>query len=134
MCCPSPIFKPGDLRCVKFDSMLSRLSPTKGVKGDPRGSQCTSIVPSPSSLAITQVKKKALKLPSHRYLPTPTTFLFHFYFPPYFFRPFLPLPYCVPPPPKMDEDIHQRSISHREDHLDDRETDDRQQKGATDCL
>ena len=133
VCCPSPIFKPGNLRCVKFDSMLSRLSPTKGVKGDPRGLQCMSIFPSPHPLSSRKLKK-ALKLPSHRYLPTPTTFLFHFYFSPYFFRPFLPLPYCVPPPPKMDEDIHQRSISHREDHLGDRETDDRQQKGATDCL
>ena len=34
---PTPIFKPGNLRCVKFDSMLCRFSPTKGVKGDPRG-------------------------------------------------------------------------------------------------
>ena len=48
----------------------------------------------------------------------------HFYFI-FIFLPtfsFLPLPYCVPPPPKMDEDIHQRSISHREDHLGDRKT------------
>ena len=37
------------------------------------------------SLDITQVKK-ALKLPSHRYLPTPTKFYF------------LPPPYSVPPP------------------------------------
>ena len=51
------------LNLVKFDSMLSRLSPTEGGKGDPKGSQFTSIVPSPSSLAITQVqKKKSLKI------------------------------------------------------------------------
>ena len=47
------------------------VSPTKGVKGDPRGLQCMSIFPSPPSLVITQIKKKALKLPFHRYLPTP---------------------------------------------------------------
>ena len=32
LCC----LYPGNLRCVKFDSMLSRLSPTKGVPGDQR--------------------------------------------------------------------------------------------------
>ena len=65
--------------------MLSRLSPTKGVKGDPRGLQCMSIFPSPHPLSSRKLKK-ALNLPSHRYLPTPTTV--HF----------LPPPYCVPPP------------------------------------
>ena len=55
---PSPIFKPGNLRCVKFDSMLFPLSPAKGVLGDPRGLQWTSIFPSPHSLSsVTQVKK-----------------------------------------------------------------------------
>jgi len=44
---PSPIFEPGNLGCVKFDSMLSWLSHTKGVKVDQRGSQCTSIFTSP---------------------------------------------------------------------------------------
>ena len=50
--------------------MLSRLSPTKGVKGDPRGLQCMSIFPSPHPLSSRKLKK-ALKLPTHRYLPTP---------------------------------------------------------------
>ena len=49
--------------------MLSQLSPTKGVKGDPRGLQCMSIFPSPHPLSSRKLKK-ALKLPSHRYLPT----------------------------------------------------------------
>ena len=52
LCC----LYPGNLRCVKFDSMLSRLSPTKGVPGDPRGSHSRQI-PHPASLVITQVKK-----------------------------------------------------------------------------
>ena len=64
------IFKPGNLRCVKFDSMLSGLSLTKGVKGDPRGLQCMSIFPSPHPLS-SRKSKKALKLSAHRYLPTP---------------------------------------------------------------
>ena len=67
--------------------MLSRLSPTKGVKGDPRGLQCMSIFPSPHPLSSRKLKK-ALKLPSHRYLPTPTTF--HFLPPPYIFVPISP--------------------------------------------
>ena len=67
--------------------MLSRLSPTKGVKGDPRGLQCMSIFPSPHPLSSRNLKK-ALKLPSHRYLPTPTTF--HFLPPPYIFVPISP--------------------------------------------
>ena len=87
MCWPSPIFKPGNLRCVKFDSMLSRFNPTKGVKGDPRGLQCMSIFPSPHPLSSRKLKK-AFKLPSHRYLPTPTTF--HFLPPPYIFVPISP--------------------------------------------
>ena len=93
---PSPIFEPGNLGCVKFDSMLSWLSHTKGVKVDPRGSQCTSIFRSPPSLVITQVEK-ALKLPSHRYLPTPTAF--HFLPLPLHFRPdfsLLPIAYLPP--------------------------------------
>ena len=89
---PSPIFEPGNLRCIKLDSMLSRLSHTKRVKGDPRGSQCMSIFtshhsPIPPFLVITQVEK-ALKLPSHPYLATPTTF--HFLPPPYIFAPISP--------------------------------------------
>ena len=83
-CCPSPIFKPGNLRCLKFDPMLSWLSPTKAVKGDPRGLQCMSIFPSPHPLSSRKLKKSP-KLPSHRYLPTPTTF--HFLPPPYIFAP-----------------------------------------------
>ena len=67
--------------------MLSRLSPTKGVKGDPRGLQCMSIFPSPHPLSSRKLKK-ALKLPSHRYLPTPTTF--NFLPPPYIFVPISP--------------------------------------------
>ena len=67
--------------------MLSRLSPTKGVKGDPRGLQCMSIFPSPHPLSSRKLKK-AFKLPSHRYLPTPTTF--HFLPPPYIFVPISP--------------------------------------------
>ena len=95
MCCPSPIFKPGNLRRVKFDSMLSRLSPTKGVKGHTRGSQCTSNSPFPHPLSPRKLKK-ALKLPSHRHLPTHTTL--HFLPPPYIFAPTSPPPYSVPPP------------------------------------
>ena len=107
MCCPSPIFKPFNLRCVKFDSTLSWLSLTNGVKGDPRRLYRTSIFPSPYLLSSSKFKK-AIELPPHRYLPTPTTF--HFLPPPYIFapispssllfnfRPFLPPPYCVPPP------------------------------------
>ena len=79
LCC----LYPGNLRCVKFDSMLSRLSPTKGVPGDPRGSYWRQI-PHPASLVITQVKK-SLILPSHPYLPTPTTF--HFLLCTYLFNP-----------------------------------------------
>ena len=71
----------------QFDSMLSRLSPTKGVNCDPRGLQCMSIFPSPHPL-LSRKLKKALKLPSHRYLPTPTTF--HFLPPPYIFVPISP--------------------------------------------
>ena len=67
--------------------MLSRFNPTKGVKGDPRGLQCMSIFPSPHPLSSRNLKK-ALKLPSHRYLPTPTTF--HFLPPPYIFVPISP--------------------------------------------
>ena len=88
--------------------MLCRLSPTKGVKGDPRRLQCISIFPSPHPLSSRKLKK-AFKLPSHRYLPTPTTFHFllptfspRFLPPPYFFRPFLPPPYCVPLPSIVD--------------------------------
>ena len=61
MCCPSPIFKPFNLRCVKFDSTLSWLSLTNGVKEEPRRLQRSSIFPPPPppppSLVITQVKK-----------------------------------------------------------------------------
>ena len=95
---PSPIFEPGNLGCVKFDSMLSWLSHTKGVKVDPRGSQCTSIFrsPPPPSLVITQVEK-ALKLTSHRYLPTPTAF--HFLPLPYIFAPISPFSLLRTSPP-----------------------------------
>ena len=60
------------LNLVTWDvsSLISQLSPTKGVKGDPRGLQCMSIFPSPHPLSSRKLKK-ALKLPSHRYLPTP---------------------------------------------------------------
>ena len=85
VCCPSPIFK--NLRCVKFDSMLSRWSQTKGVKWVPRRLQRTSVFPSPHPLSSCKLKK-ALKLPPHRYLPTPTTF--HFLPPPYIFAPISP--------------------------------------------
>ena len=59
LCCPSPNFKPGNLRCVKFDSMLSRISPTKGVKGesDPRGLPCMSIFLPPHPLSSRKFKK-----------------------------------------------------------------------------
>ena len=90
LCC----LYPGNLRCVKFDSMLSRLSPTKGVPGDPRGSYWRQI-PHPASLVITQVKK-SLILPSHPYLPTPTTF--HFLLRTYLFNPdfsLLPILYLL---------------------------------------
>ena len=78
---------------------LSLISPTKGVKGDLRGSQCTSNSTSPHPLSSCRLKKKPLKLPVHRYLPAPTTF--HFLPPPYFFRPFLLLPYWSVPPPSV---------------------------------
>ena len=50
--------------------MLPRLSPIKGVPGDPRGLQCTWFSLSPNPLSWRKLKK-VLKLPSHRYLPTP---------------------------------------------------------------
>ena len=74
--------------------MLSRLSPTKGVPGEPRGSNWRQI-PHPASLVITQVKK-SLIWPSHPYLPTPTTF--HFLPPNYLFNPdfsLLPILYLL---------------------------------------
>ena len=37
----------------KFDSMFCRLNQTKGVPGDPRGSQCTSNSPSPTDVTKT---------------------------------------------------------------------------------
>ena len=65
---------------------LSPRSPSVTELVRPRGIwQCTSN--SPFSHPLTSPKlKKALKLPSHRYLPTPTKFYF------------LPPPYSVPPP------------------------------------
>ena len=90
LCC----LYPGNLRCVKFDSMLSRLSPTKGVPGDPRGSYWRQI-PHPASLVITQVKK-SLIWPSHPHIPTPTTF--HFLLRTYLFNPdfsLLPILYLL---------------------------------------
>ena len=57
MCCRSPIFKPFNLRCVKFDSMLSRPSvrpmESKKTQGDCSVRQFFH----PPSLVITQVKK-----------------------------------------------------------------------------
>ena len=43
----------------------------KEVSGDPRGSQCTSNFPSPTPCHHASLIKKAIKLPSHRYLPAP---------------------------------------------------------------
>ena len=51
LCC----LYPGNLRCVKFDSMLSRLSPTKGVPGHPRGSHWRQI-PHPASSSSRNFK------------------------------------------------------------------------------
>ena len=65
------------------------VSPTKGVKGDPRRSQRSSIFPPPTPHPLSSRElKKALKLPPHRYLPTPTTF--HFLPSPYIFAPSSP--------------------------------------------
>ena len=60
----------------KFDSTLSRLSPTKGVPGDPRGFQCTSFFLSPIPCDDT-VKERPLSyvlidislLPTFHFLP-----------------------------------------------------------------
>ena len=70
----------------KFDSMLSRWSPTKTVPRDPRGLQCRS-PPCPYPLSSPKLKK-AIKLPSNRHLPTP-----NISFPPFSlqFRPDFPL-------------------------------------------
>ena len=55
----------------------------QGSQRRPKGIlQCMSIFPSPHPFSSCKLKK-ALKLPSHRYLPTPTTF--HFLPPPYIF-------------------------------------------------
>ena len=89
---PSPIFEPGNLRCVKFDSMLSRLSHTKGVKGDPRGSQCTSIFTSPHSSSSRKLKKPWNYLLIHISLP-PQHFIFSLL--PTFSPRFLPPPCWV---------------------------------------
>ena len=43
----------------------------KEVPGDPRGSQCTSNSQSPIPCHHASLIKKAIKLPSHRYLPAP---------------------------------------------------------------
>ena len=105
LCC----LYPGNLRCVKFDSMLSRLSPTKGVPGDPRGSHWRQI-PHPASLPSRNFKNALYyllihisQLPQHfifSRLPTffapisPSSLLFQAN------SPFTPSPYSVPPPSK----------------------------------
>ena len=53
----------------------------------PKGIAVYVNFPSPHPLSSRNLKK-ALKLPSHRYLPTPTTF--HFLPPPYIFVPISP--------------------------------------------
>ena len=89
------MLKPGNLRCVKFDSMLPRTSPTKGVPWDPRGSQCRSNSPSPHPLSSHKLKKTH-KLPSHWHLPASTTF--HFLPPRYIFAPISPSSlFCTSP-------------------------------------
>ena len=59
----------------------------KEVPGDPRGSQCTSNSQSPTPCHHVSLIKKAIKLPSHRYLPAPT---FCFHPPSYIFAPISP--------------------------------------------
>ena len=77
--------------------MLSRLSPTKGVKEEPRRLQRSSIFPPPHPLSSRKLKK-ALKLQPHRHLPIPTTL--HFLPPPHIFAPISPSSLlCTPPPP-----------------------------------
>ena len=71
--------------------MLSRLSPTKGVKEEPRRLQRSSIFPPPPPPPhpLSSCKlKKALKLQPHRHLPIPTTL--HFLPPPHIFAPISP--------------------------------------------
>ena len=68
----------------------------RGSQRRPKGIVVFVKFPVPPSLVITQVKK-TLKLPSHRYLPTPTTF--HFLPPPYILAPISPSSSFPPPPP-----------------------------------
>ena len=97
LCC----LYPGNLRCVKFDSMLSRLSPTKGVPGDPRGSHWRQI-PHPAILKTPYITFSSISPNSHNisFSPAYLPFLPRFLPPPFFFRPILPSPYSVPPPSK----------------------------------
>ena len=87
--------KPGNLWCVKFDSTLPRTSPTKGVPGDPRGSQCRSNSPSTYPLSSHKLKKPINYLLIDIFL-LPQHFIFSLLAT---FSPrFLPPPYSVPLP------------------------------------
>ena len=72
MCCPSPIFKPGNLRCVKaWFHVFSVKSDQESSRRPNKGIAVYVKFSVPPLLVIRQVKKKAVKLPSHRFLPTP---------------------------------------------------------------
>ena len=104
MCWPSPIFKPGNLRCVKFDFSVKS---DQGSQRRPKGIAVYVNFSIPPSLVITQIKK-SLKITFSSISPYSQHFIYsllptfspRFLPPPYFFRPFLPPPYCVPPPSK----------------------------------
>ena len=96
MCCPSPIFKPGNLRCVKFDSMLSRsVNSDQGSQRRPKGIAVYVNFSIPPSLVITQIEK-SLKITFSSISPYSQHFIFSLL--PTFSPRFLPPPYCVPPP------------------------------------
>ena len=87
--------KPGNLWCVNFDSMLPRTNPTKGVLGDPRGSQCRSNSPPPHPLSSHKLIK-----PINYLLIDICLLSQHFIFSllATFSPRFLPPPYSVPLP------------------------------------
>ena len=76
--------------------MLSRLSPTKGVKGHPRGSQCTSNSSFPHPLSSRKLKKKSAKITVSSISPYSQHFIFSLL--PTFSPRFLPPSYSVPAP------------------------------------
>ena len=65
-----PSFKPGNLRCVKVWFHASSVKSDQGSPSGPKGIAVYLIFPVPHPLSWRKLKK-AVKLPSHSYLPTP---------------------------------------------------------------